>query len=212
MLTHRPTINHIRPSGWLGRGFGIGSRPPGTLAASDSGPARETAAVMMVTQGLSKIVFLCALAVLTHAGPATAQSFLDAEELGFVHLVYLDMRNEIGDDCFASTRTLQSDVETILRDHDIIVTDIRRFSTNILSLRVLGSLADGTEVCTAAVEIELYRWVRIRSGNAVRAKAYGALTLVTAEKPDIFARLRQSVAAFITHLATEIQNIRAHSG
>lgn len=167
---------------------------------------------MIVTRLLCKIAFPCALLLLACGGPARAQAFIDAEELGLVHLVYLEVRNDIGDECFASTRTLHSDVQNILRDHDIIVTDIRRFSTNILSLRVIGTLAEGTDICTAALYIELYRWVRIRSGNAVRVKAYGALTLVSAEKPDIFARLRENATAFISHLAAEIQMVRTHAG
>ena len=36
--------------------------------------------------------------------------------------------------------------------------------------------------------------------------------LVSADRTEIFARLRESVAAFITHLAVEIQDARAHSG
>ena len=99
-----------------------------------------------------------------------------------------------------------------MRDHDIIATDIRRFSTNILSLRVIGSLAEGTDVCTAALDIEMYRWVGIRSGNVVRVASYRALALVSADRAEIFARLRENVAAFVSHLATEIQNARAHAG
>ena len=167
---------------------------------------------MNVARGISWIAILGVLAALTHARPANAQAFVDNEELALVHLVFLEVRNDIGDDCFASTRTLHSDVQAILEDHDIIVTDIRRFSTNILSIRVIGTLAEGTDICTAALEIELYRWVRIRSGNAVHAKAYGALTLVAADRSEIFARLRRSASAFITHLASEVQKVRRNSG
>lgn len=164
-----------------------------------------------VGRRIGRIICLVLLALPALAAPSAAQSFVDSEELRKVHLVYLEVRNEIGDDCFASTRTLKSDLQTILRDHDIIVTAVRRFSTNILSLRVIGSLAGGTDVCTAALEVELYRWVRIGSGSAVRVKAYGALSLVTAERPAIFERLRENAAAFVTHLASDIQMARAQS-